>query len=165
LAEGYLARSLETPKTIKYRTFQPGIAPGQTQHILLPLRDIDTDVVITDVSIRDYGKDKLIREVTATAGVSPQDGWRDVYKLWSGDKTGGSAVVPSPTIGTGAIAGGTAAPPFTSVQFNRSGAFGGDESFTYDENTNSVICGQDSTITSTNFESCQVLGYDNHITD
>jgi hypothetical protein len=53
------------------------------------------------------------------------------------------------------------------VQFNRSGAFGGDDDgFRYNETTNSLVCGGGgSDITANDHESCVVFGYDCHIAD
>jgi hypothetical protein len=58
-----------------------------------------------------------------------------------------------------------AAPPLTAIQFNRDGGFGGDAAFTYDEDTNSLICGDDSSITAATPSHCAIFGTFCEITD
>jgi hypothetical protein len=166
IVDGYLAQFLPTPKTIKYRTRGTGLAPGQVQTITLPARNLSVSALITDVVTRD-SQNQLFSDVTAVTGATHQGGWRDVYKVWSGDKLGKAApIVNQPSVGTGAIVGVTAGPPNRAVQFNRNGSFGGDASFIWYEDENSVVCGDGgSSITAAAFESCQVFGYNNHITD
>jgi hypothetical protein len=160
MADAELARRLLTPKTIKYKTFEVGVEPGQTQTIVSALRNLNESCVITDVVIRDYGKgDRLIREVTATSGTTPQSGWRDKYKVWSGDKLGkGTPVTSVPSVGGGFPAAVGPAPPNKAVQFNDNGPFGGDAAFTYDKDTNSIICGDDSSITAATPSHCLIVG-------
>jgi hypothetical protein len=158
LADAYLEESLSAPKRLKYRTFETGVQPGQSQHITRAMRTLDDDVLITDVVTRDYGTNRLVRDVSATTGSSLKSRWRDLVKAWSGDKTGKGAM-NTPAIGlAGPVPGGGAAPPLTSVQFNRSGAFGGVADFTFDEDTNSLVCGSDSSITAADPSHCAIFG-------
>jgi nitrogenase subunit NifH len=62
---------------------------------------------------------------------------------------------------------GSAGPgePFTSVQFNRSGAFGGDANFIYYDGTGSVSCGPGSEITAASHQGCAIFGKNCAITD
>ncbi len=167
LADAYLAQSLPLTQTVKYRTFTSGLVPAQTQTITVPRRNLSVTAVITDVVTRDLGRATLVRDITAIVDAQTNlggRGWRDVYKLWAGDKNGSAA----PSVATGAGAPTKAGPggPNKAVQFNRSGVFGGDGDFTYDEATNSIVCGGGgSSITAADVESCQVFGYDCHIAD
>jgi len=168
LADAYLAQALPLTQTVKYRTHATGLRPGQIQTINVPRRNVNATAVITDVVTRDFGKTTLSRDVTAVIDAETNlggRGWRDVYKLWAGDRTGGSTKA-SFTVGAGTAAGiAGPAPPDQSVQFNNGGSFGGDEAFLYYKDQNSVVCGGGaSSITAADFESCQVFGYDNHIT-
>jgi hypothetical protein len=51
------------------------------------------------------------------------------------------------------------------VQFNRSGAFGGDANFHYYDGTGSVVCGPGSAITAASHQGCAIFGPNNAITD
>lgn len=166
LADGYLATSIYATQTVKYRTLDAGLAPGQTQTITVPRRNLAATAIITDVVTRDYGKNRLDRTVTAivdNAKTNLGRGWRDVYKLWAGDQSGGSSATGT---GAGSPTKGGPGAPFTAVQFNDSGVFGGDAAFIYYKNQNSIVCGGGgSSITAFLYESCQVFGYDTHIAD
>ena len=170
LADAYLARMLPVTTVIRYRTRETGIATGQTQTVTIARRNLDATAMITDVTIWDLvqgGTNVFVRDVVAVVDDGQTNlgrGFRDDYKVWYGDK-GGAGPAPTATTGTG---GGGGAPglPFLSVQFNRSGVFGGDADFTYNETTNSVVCGGGgSSITAAEHESCAVLGYNCHIAD
>ena len=166
IADAELAKSILPEKSIKYRTRQTGIEPGQTQTINVPRRNINVSAIITEVEIRDDGR-RLVRDVTAVSGskTNLDRGWRDTYKLWAGDKTGSSKAGGGTTIGPG-LQGGGGWPglPDKSVQFNDGGtAFGGDASFIFEKTEHSVVCGDLSDIATEDCESCQVFGYDNHI--
>jgi hypothetical protein len=119
------------------------------------------------VVIRDYGKgDRLIREVTATSGTTPQAGWRDKYKIWSGDKLGkGTPVTSMPSVGAGLPAAVGPAPPTKSVQFNTDGSFDAIAAFHVEKVGKSVVIGDGSTITAASFDSCFIAGQNCHITD
>jgi hypothetical protein len=143
LADGYLAQSLSTPKTLKYRTLEMGLRPGQIQTFTVPRRNLSTSAVITDVVIRDFGKNRLVRDVTAMADADSnlQKGWRDVIKQWSGDKTGASVASGGTVIGAGQQMAGYPGLPFKSVQFNDSGFFGGHAQWLFDKTTVTVMLG------------------------
>jgi hypothetical protein len=165
IADGELAKSIYVTQKVTYRTDTAGILPGQTQTINVPRRNINATAVISDVVIQDVGKNLLRRTVTAMTDGAQTNigrGYRDVVKQWSSDKTGTG--VGSVSTGTGGSAATAPGSPFTSVQFNREGAFGGDAQFTFDEYSDSIVCGGGgSSITATNAVSCQVFGHDNHI--
>jgi hypothetical protein len=143
LAEGYLAQALDTPKVIRYKTFEAGLAPQQTQTVTLAGRNLSAvSAVVTDVNITDHGPHgRLIRSVTLTSGTNPKDGWREIYKLWSGDKAGGAALTPATTTGTGfPVSGSGAAPPLRSNQFNRNNVLGGHADWLfYEEYTTATL--------------------------
>lgn len=172
IADAELAKSKIPTQTAKYQTLEAGIRVGQSQTINIPRRNINTTGIVSDIVIRDFGKDRLIRDVTLTIDGSQTNigkGWRDTPRRWLSDMSGGSsAAASSPaTVGTGTPGGaGIPSAPVTSVQFNRSGAFGGAAEFTYNETTHCLVMGGGgSSITATDAESCVVFGYDCHITD
>lgn len=146
LADGYLADAVTTPKVIRYQTKGSGLKPGQTQTITIPARNVNAAATITEIITTDYGHggDVLIHSVTATADAVVQDSWRDVYKLWAGDKAGGDASI---ALGDGTPSvGGWPAAPVKSVQFNYNGVFGGNEHFTYEYAEDSVLIGTRHTV-------------------
>lgn len=158
-----LAKSAHIKQLVRYHTFEDGLFPGMSQTITVPSRDVDATGVITEINTRDYGKDRLIHQVTVTvddSGTNLERGWGDVFKLWARDTQGGGDA--------GQVEATIFAPadPVRSVQFNDSGVFGGDAAFIYYKDQNSIVCGGGgSSITAGNFESCQVFGYNNHIAD
>jgi hypothetical protein len=169
LAEAYLAESLSAPKRIKYRTFESGVKPGMSQHITRAMRNLDDDVLITDVVIKDYGTARLVRDVSATTGTSLKSRWRDVVKTWSGDKTGGAAML-TPTLGAAGPSGAAAAPPIQSFQFNRMGALGAIAGIYVEEDETSVVIGDPivssvGAITAADFSHCLIVGPYCEITD
>ncbi len=104
----------------------------------------------------------ILRTIRAKKHQLVQGKWQHTYDDWLKVGKGGTAV--SAAVAPPAVSSGPSPPP-TSVQFNRSGVFGGDASFTYDEANNSVVMGEDSDITAATFESCFIAGQDCHITD
>lgn len=164
IADAYLAEYLPIPKTIRYTTLGAGLAPGQVQTVTVAERNLSVSVLITEITTTDFENCALIRHVTAVSGAIAQSSWRDVYKLWAGDKTG-SSPQPAVSMGTGTAVSGGAAPPNRAVQYNKNGSFGGDAAFIWYDDENSIVCGELSSITAADFESCQVFGSDNHITD
>jgi hypothetical protein len=149
MANGYLQEALVIPKYLKYITLETGLAPGQTQHITLPSRDVDDDATITEVVLRDYrNASQFLRQVQATTGTTVQDGWREVIANWSKDRVGGTgAISGGTTVTTGAGAPGQAAPapPLRSIQYNDEGRFGGQADWLFDETTTTVMLGLDHT--------------------
>jgi len=80
-----LAKHLTVLRRITYSTRELGVKPGQTQHIDVPLRDLDTDAVIMEVVTEsEPGGDALVRRVTAVEGAIIQGDWRDLYRKWIG---------------------------------------------------------------------------------
>lgn len=166
LADAELARCLPLTKTVKYATFESGLRPGQTQTINVPRRNINDTGIITDVNTRDVGKDRLLRDVTVLFDAQTNVGrdFRATIKQWSGDTNGGAAA--SSVAGPATPTAGGAAPPITSVQFNRAGRFGGKSTFTFIEGANTLIAGGPlNTITAAAYQHVQMFGDDNHLTD
>lgn len=165
-ADAELAKRNALIQTVKYTTWEQGIAIGQQQTINVSSRNVNGTAVIVDVVTRDLVH-VLERTVTAVIDTGQtnldRSAWTD-YERWYGDESGGAGTVT--TVGTGFTGGGGPGPPDTSVQFNNGGAFGGDADFTYNKDTNSLVCGGGgSSITAADHESCQVFGYNCHITD
>ena len=160
LAEGELARSLVTPKTIKYKTKETGILPGQSQTITDTRRNLSAvSVVITNVTIKDYGNgNAAVREVTAVSGTTPIDDERGVLKLWAGDKTGGSVQSPLVEAGSATAVMAGPAPPDRAIQFRDGVQFGGKSTFLFYKDENSILCGADSAITAADFSHCAIFG-------
>jgi hypothetical protein len=163
LADSELAKSLTGPTTVRYKTWEQGIEPGQSQLVNVSSRNVNETGVITEVVIRDrvHRLERSVTVIVDDAQTNLDRGWGDLYKLWLGDKAGTGA---APTV-TSVSTGGTPGPPFTSVQFNREGDFGGKETFKFLEAGNSVVIGVDSSITASAYESCFIAGADCHITD
>lgn len=147
----------------------PTLRAGQEQAITSPLRTLSGNYIITNLSVRaetpvtaTFAADGLglIRKVEVKKQNTGrwQQTWHDYLLGGRSSVSVGSATNPQTSSGP--------APPFTSVQFNRDGVFGGDAEFTYDEDTDSVVCGGGgSSITAADPVSCQVFGYNNHIAD
>lgn len=169
IADAHLARSLAVGSTVTYRTMEDGLEVGQTQTVNVTLRNTNATAVITQISIRDLGKDRLIKDVTAVIDSSQTNlgrGYRDVYKNWSNDTVGSGSSIQQPVTVSNPPNQSGPGTPDQAVQFNRAGVFGGDAEFTYDETTNSIVMGGGgSDITATGAESCVVFGYDCHIID
>jgi len=82
LADAYLTQRTPTPKLLTYATLRKGLAPGQTQTINLPLRNVNNVFIITDVNRRSFGQHDVISQVTALEGAIYQPGWRNLYQQW-----------------------------------------------------------------------------------
>jgi hypothetical protein len=167
IADGELAKSIYPTKTVRYSTLRAGLRPGMAQNITITRRSINTTSVISEISIRDKFKDRLVYDVTCTIDGSQTNAtktYRQTYKQWNADTRGSATMVaPTPTANSGATVGPAA--PNRAVQWNNNGAFGGDASFIFYTDENSVICGDACSITAASFESCSINGQDNHITD
>jgi hypothetical protein len=165
IADAELARRLTAAKKVRYRTHESGLLPGQSQTITVSRRDLAVTATLSDITIQDLGVDILERTVTAVVDTSLTNlgrGFRDDYSTWYGDKAGSTAGI---TVGDGGTANVGPAAPFTSVQFNDSGAFGGKASFIFYKDQNSVSIGDGSDITAAGFDSCFIAGQNCHITD
>lgn len=158
-ADAELAKRAHIKRIVRYRTFKSGLYAGMSQTINVPARNVNVTGVISEIVTRDFGHDKLVREVTVTvdsAGTNVGRRVGDTYREWTRDEKGSGQVASTVF---------APSPPDTSVQFNNNGVFGGDAAFTYNAATNSVVCGLDCDITAVDAESCQVFGFDNHIAD
>ncbi|HUU98340.1 MAG TPA: hypothetical protein VM487_21620, partial [Phycisphaerae bacterium] len=98
VADAYVGQSVQVPKVVHYPTRQGGgLAPGQVQTIVLPIRDLSGSFLVTQVNTQDDGSPDLLRDVTVIEGAAFQRGqnWRDTYKQWSagGGSGTGSVVV------------------------------------------------------------------------
>jgi hypothetical protein len=166
LAEGYLAQAITATQSVTYKTFEPGLRPGQTQAVAVPARNLSGTAILTDVVTRDV-QNRLIREITLEIRAQTnlgRRGWRDTYKDWLGDKAGETSGISDG--GGGGVQQVGPGGPNRSVQINNQGKFYGEGEFIYYKDENSVVCGGGgSSITALIFESCQVFGYDNHIAD
>lgn len=135
IAAGILAKCLTPTKTVKYKSHTAGILPTQSQSIVVARRNLNGTAVIGDVVIRDVGRDTLQRSVTAFidgADTNLGRGFRDVYKKWAGDITGGGvAVAPVVEVGTSTPVSCGPAPPNRSIQFNNEMQFGGRSTFLF----------------------------------
>jgi hypothetical protein len=167
LADSILAERLNAgDQIVRYvtRRTAPTLRAGQQQTIVAVARDLSGTYLITDLRIRAETSDVFVREVTAKRSEGTQTNkWQHTYHDWLG-----TSEQPSTTtaIGSGEPAVVGPAPPDTAVQFNDGGSFGADASFTYLQDENSIVCGGGgSSLTAVDVESCQVFGYDNHITD
>jgi hypothetical protein len=163
-ADAELATRLTESKTARYSTWEQGVSAGQSQTINTSARATNAAGMISEVEIRDlvHRLDRRVTTVTDDAKTNLGRGWRDVYKAWLGDKAGGGTPVVNTGAGVGSAGPGE---PFTSVQFNRSGAFGGDANFHYYDGTGSVVCGPNSQITAASHQGCAIFGKDCGITD
>lgn len=135
LAEGYLAQSLSIQHKIVYKTLQPGLSPGMTQTLTATTRDITGTIILTDVSIQEFGPFELLYLVKAVRAddTNVLRSFRDLYKIWRNDLSAGTG--SSTSVGTPPVNAPTMGPalPFKSVQFNRTGMFGGHAHFTFEE--------------------------------
>lgn len=165
LADAELAKRLPLVRSVKYVTFEDGLAVGQQQTINVPRRNINQTGIITDINTRDVGKDVLQREVTVLFDAQNNLGksYRDTVKKWNDTGSGASSMAAA-VVGAGTPVGVGPGGPDTAVQFNNAGKFGGKSTFTFLKDQNSVVAGGGgSSITATTFESCQVFGYNCHI--
>lgn len=146
-ADAELAKSLTGPTTVRYKTWEQGILPGQSQTINVSARNVNEAGVITEVVVKDlvHRLERTVTVIVDDAQTNLDRTWGDVYRLWAGDKT---ARPQATAVGTGGSGSSGPGLPFRSVQFNNSGAFGGDEDFTYELNgvTDALNVGPDNTV-------------------
>lgn len=160
LATSLLSRGLSVQVEAEYQTYEVGIQPGQTQTITSADRNIDDTFLVAEVTARsDTNSQDIIRTVRAIGGTEFTGSFRDVYRAWLGGGTSGATSTTTP-----AYAGGSGVPgePNMSVQFNRSGTFGGDADFTWDEASKNFVAGDGCTIADGS-RACTASGYDCHI--
>lgn len=158
-----LVRALADPLLVHYVTHTDGLEAGMFQTITSSKRGIDVVGYIQEVHMRHLEGLHYVYEVTLLEGLDLQNTWRVIYDEWR--ETGGGGSSTSPSTVPPPSTGGAPGTPLTSVQFNRSGTFGGDADFTYNEVSNSLCVGALSSITAALTESCFVFGYDCHIED
>lgn len=165
LADAELAKRLPLVRSVKYVTFEAGLAVGMQQTINVPRRNINATGIITDINTRDVGKDVLQREVTVLfdAQNSLSKSYRDTVKGWN--DTGSGAAQNTLVAGTGTPVNVGPAGPNRAVQYKDGNVFGGDGAFIYYKDENSVVCGTDSAIAADQFTDCQIFGSNNLITD
>jgi hypothetical protein len=104
LADGYLVRSLVTPREIRYTTLQSGVHPGQQQTIVESRRDLNATCLITAVDVTATGN-VLRYDVTAVEGLVIAPSFMDVYRSWGGASTGVSGSVSLDPGGSTGISG------------------------------------------------------------
>ena len=150
IADSVLAQLLAAgEQTITYTTRYSSstLRAGQLQNIVAPARDVSGDFIIRDIRLFTETNPTsadgwLTRQVTAKQQQVLVGKWQQTYQDWL--KVGGGGAGATVVGGGGGGAAGPAI-PFTSVQFNRSGKFGGDADFTYDEDSATVMIGPDHT--------------------
>lgn len=164
LADKWLERANVERRRVTYQTREVGVHPGQTTKITVPERGLSGTFTITDVAISVSAGNRLIRTVTAIEGDTYlAASWQDDVETWGKAVNTGSGAAPM-TAGTISVPVG-AAPPLKAVQFNRNGSFGGDGEFTYDEDTNVLIAGEDCAVTATNPRNGYIFGKNCHAVD
>lgn len=98
IAIGLLARAMAAQtQTVKYRTLQVGLHPGQTQTITVAGRSISGTFLITDVQIVNTAGNVVFRDVTAVSGTTYPGSWRDAESTGSssGATVGGTVTITS----------------------------------------------------------------------
>jgi hypothetical protein len=166
IAAAELAKRAFVTRTVTYRTLESGLAIGQSQSFTVPRRNLSVTGLITQISTRDFGKDRLEREVTVTIDGSQTNlgkTWGDVYRRWNG--TGAASPAATSVVGSGPTPQIGPGGPATAVQYNADGTLGGTSRFTYDPETDSIVMGLLSSIPATHPQSCAAIGYDCHIED
>jgi hypothetical protein len=108
IADAELAKRIYATRTVRYQTTELGLAPGQSQTITVPSRDVDVTAILSEIVIRDWGPNHLLSTVTAvvdTAQTNLGRGWRETYKLWASG-TKGSGVSAPTTVTVTTVTGG-----------------------------------------------------------
>ncbi len=155
-AAAELARRLSTLTTVNYRVDDSDARAGRVHDLTIPERDISGTFVVNEL-ITQHVAPKLIRQsVVAVAGEFAVPTYREWYKktLAGGGSNAVSGQGSPPTY---------PAPPFRSVQFNDDGVFGGKLGIEIYKDETSLVCGDESSIDTTDANSCQAFGYDCHI--
>lgn len=130
-AEAELSKRKDLPRTLTYPTLSLGLAVGQTQSVTNSQRNLSgLSCTITALETRQDAKDLITRTVTLTESTKVRKDYHELLDRWLGTPQAtdpGIATVPS----TASVGGPS--PPVRSVQFNRSGVFGGIDRFLVDE--------------------------------
>ena len=172
IADQILAERLNSGSqtaTFSTRYTAPSLRAGQQMTIAATGRGLSGDYIVQSLEVRAetpatavYAPDLgLIRAITVKQSQLLTGKWQQTFRDWL-QGTGGSTV--STTIGTGAARSGPGGPD-TAVQYNDGGTFGGDDAFTYNKLTNSLVMGNLSSVTAASPESCAAIGYDCHVSD
>jgi hypothetical protein len=148
IADALLAQLLDSgEQTVTYTTrfSAPTFRVGQLQTIDAHARDLSGDFIIRDLRVFTEtnpasAEGWMTREVTAKQQQVLAGKWQQTYHDWLKVGSGGTATTVGPAAATTATASGPAA-PFTSVQFNDEGKFGGDAGFTFDKDSTSAMVG------------------------
>ena len=144
LADQILAERLNSGEQIvsyETRYTAPTLRAGQRQTITAPARDVSGDFIIRDIQIQaevspmEVGS-WLTRRVTAKAHEVMVGKWQHTYRDWLRFGSAGTA-----SVGEGGVATSGPAPPDQSIQFNRSGGFGGNAALLFHEDADSVTLG------------------------
>lgn len=98
LAELEVQRRLARARIVKYLTDEPGLAPGQSQHIQSSVRDIDGNFFINEVRVKEISKQVLRYAVTAREG-GDRETFRDTYRRWFGSDRNVGGVVGTVSVG------------------------------------------------------------------
>jgi len=98
LATAILAERKASARTIRFATFETGLDVLQGMHVTSGKRNLDTDILISELTIRyEPGQapvgagGALRREIVGIASAVPKPNWRDTYVQWAGGSTRGSA--------------------------------------------------------------------------
>jgi hypothetical protein len=150
LADSILAERLNSgDQIVSYNTRYAAstLRAGQQQSLSATARNLSGDYIITDLEVgaevpvtAAYAVSGvgLIRKIKAKRFQAIVDKWQGTYHDWLG---GGKSSGTATTVGDAGPASQGPALPDASVQFNRHGSFGGDDDFTYDEATSTVMVG------------------------
>lgn len=94
IADAYLARILQRPRQIVFRTRQAGARAGMTLTVNFPPRNLSGDFLITQVEIRDVADAQhLLYTITASQGGPLPASWKDETGSVSGGSASGSVTV------------------------------------------------------------------------
>ncbi len=166
IAEGALLQKKVKVVQVKYRTAQLGALPGRTQQIDVAERDLSGTFTIIEVETKNVKGNRIEHFITAVEGDQTQPTWREWYNRGSSVSGGGFSSATSNTGGGGGVSQPLAAGPVQAIQSKGTdGLLYGDENALYDPDRKTIIVGSLSDITASYADSCQVFGYDNHITD
>jgi len=96
VVDAALVKFVTRPRTLVFRTDEPGARPGQTLTVNITNRAAG-DFLITGVEMVDFGGAVLLYTITAVEGATFPGDWRDTVREWSGGGAS-SALVSSVTI-------------------------------------------------------------------
>jgi hypothetical protein len=111
-----LAAGVSPSQTVTYTTLEAIVDTGATQTITLPDRQLDDDFLITEIRLYTAGKNEVMRQIKAIAGMQFHGTFRELFKLFSSPK--------KPSLSGGGFTGSTSIGPSTYTDFG--GSQGGD---------------------------------------